>query len=622
MASIAELAIRISADIKQFEDKIPAVKHTFDSLKPSIDRATEGSKMLLGGITAAAAGIVAFGLKSITMAGQLEQTQVAFTTMLGSAEQATTLMKDLQKFGAETPFEFPEIQQSAKSLLAFGVAAGDVTETLRRVGDIASGVGAPLGEIAELYGKAKTQGRLFAEDINQLTGRGIPIIKELASQFKVSESEVKTLVESGKIGFPQLELAFKNMTATGSQFGGMMDAQSKTLPGMWSNLMDNIGQSAVVVGQELIVAFDLKDKLAGVIGSLGEFSALLQSEGLQGALEKLFPPDLQAKLVLIAGAVAGALVPAFIALAAGIWATMAPLLPFMAAGAALASLAYLIYTNWEPITEFFQNTWSSITTWLTETWNSIVAATTGLWAGITKIINDAVGSIVEYVTNLKDEALRVFDKFKEGLELFAGIFKAIFRGDIENALEYFTDLISFVFGWDNPVTQGIVNFVYKVRDLFITLKTNIGEIWTSIAAALKGPANTIIGFANGIIGAYERMINSVAGAINRIPTFSIPSWVPGVGGKSFGLPEIPTANFPRIPLMDTGGLVQGPGLFAVGPGVREIVRYQGEANQTQPTIIYNQNAPVYGVLDFEQKVKSTIRDAIQGGAFRGVIATP
>ena len=77
---------------------------------------------------------------------------------------------------------------------------------------------APVNEIAELYGKARVQGRLFAEDINQLTGRGIPIIQELAKQFGVSDSEVKKLVESGKVGFPNIERSFMDMTSQGGKF--------------------------------------------------------------------------------------------------------------------------------------------------------------------------------------------------------------------------------------------------------------------------------------------------------------------------------------------------------------------------------------------------------------------
>ena len=183
-----------------------------------------------------------------------QSASVAFTTIIGDAGKANAVMADLQKFAAETPFEFPELATASKSLLAFGVNAEDVVGTLRRIGDIASGVGAPVGEIAELYGKAKVQGRLFAQDINQLTGRGIPVIQELAKQFGVTDAEVRALVEDGRVGFGNLEKAFVALTGKGGKFNGMMAAQSKTFNGLLSTAKDTIAQ---ISGTVMKPFFDL-----------------------------------------------------------------------------------------------------------------------------------------------------------------------------------------------------------------------------------------------------------------------------------------------------------------------------------------------------------------------------
>jgi tape measure domain-containing protein len=186
----------------------------------------------------------------VRVRGEFQQLNVAFTTMLGSKERADKLMQEVTQFAATTPFELSEVAGATRSLLAFGISADKIKETLRSLGDVSAGVGAPIQEIAEVYGKARVQGRLFAEDINQLTGRGIPIIQELAKQFGVAEDQVRGLVESGKVGFPQIEKAFQDLTAEGSKFGGLMEAQSKTLTGQLSNLSDawnqmlnNIGKS-------------------------------------------------------------------------------------------------------------------------------------------------------------------------------------------------------------------------------------------------------------------------------------------------------------------------------------------------------------------------------------------
>ncbi|AKL95018.1 phage tail tape measure protein TP901 family [Clostridium aceticum] len=105
--------------------------------------------------------------------------------------------------------------------------------------------------------------------------------------------------------------------------------------------------------------------------------------------------------------------------------------------------------------------------------------------------------------------------------------------------------------------------LYKNWD---TVGEKSAKIWNGIKDAVRGPANSIIGFANGIIGAYEKMLNGVGSAINKIPSVKIPDWVPGVGGNEFGIPNIPTVSIPKVPMLATGGIAVGPTLAMVGEG--------------------------------------------------------
>lgn len=193
----------------------------------------------------------------------MENLQTQFTTMLRSGDLAKSLMADLNKFAAFTPFETGELADATKKLLAFGFAQQQVIPTLTRLGDVASGLGIPLGELAEIYGKARVQGRLFAEDVNQLTGRGIPVIQEFAKQFGVAESEVRKLVEQGKIGFTQLERAIESLTSQGGMFAGGMKSLSETLAGKWSTISDSIKQSANDLGQLMLPTMKELVDLAG-----------------------------------------------------------------------------------------------------------------------------------------------------------------------------------------------------------------------------------------------------------------------------------------------------------------------------------------------------------------------
>jgi len=225
-------------------------------------------------------------MSGLTLASKLaasaETTSVAFRTLVGDTEKADAALARVRKLAESTPFEFPELADAARKLIAFGEGSESVADTLRKVGDVASGVSAPLGDIAEIYGQARVAGTLFAEDINQLTGRGIPIIQEFAKQLNISEGAVKSLASEGGITFPMLEQAFVDMTSGAGKFSGMMDATSRTMEGRLSTLADSFKGVMTAVGAGLNEAIKplvagaaekidgLKDKAAELGRDLGK----------------------------------------------------------------------------------------------------------------------------------------------------------------------------------------------------------------------------------------------------------------------------------------------------------------------------------------------------------------
>lgn len=199
--------------------------------------------------------------------GEFQQLEIAFNTMLGSKAQADALMSQLIKTAATTPFGMTDIANSAKQLLAYGVEADKVNETLVRLGDIAAGLSIPINDLAYLYGTTMVQGRMYTQDLNQFLGRGIPLTAELAKQFGVTESKVKGLVEEGKVGFPEVEKAIISLTSEGGKFGGLMEAQSNSITGQISNLEDSIEQMFNEIGKssEGVISDSI-----GIISSLVE----------------------------------------------------------------------------------------------------------------------------------------------------------------------------------------------------------------------------------------------------------------------------------------------------------------------------------------------------------------
>ena len=182
----------------------------------------------------------ALSKKIMAVRGEFQQLEVAFETMLGSAEKANNLMNQLVHTAAVTPFGLQDVAGGAKQLLAYGIAADEVNETLVRLGDIAAGLSIPLNDLVYLYGTTMTQGRVYTQDMRQFMGRGIPVAEELAKQFGVTKDKVSELVTAGKVGFPEIKKAIISMTSEGGKFGGLMEKQSHTITGQLSNIEDAI----------------------------------------------------------------------------------------------------------------------------------------------------------------------------------------------------------------------------------------------------------------------------------------------------------------------------------------------------------------------------------------------
>nr|DAP58010.1 MAG TPA: tail tape measure protein [Caudoviricetes sp.] len=193
--------------------------------------------------------------------GQFQQLEIAFSTMLKSSSQAKKLMDSLIDTAARTPFDLQGIAQTTKQMLAYGSTVDNVVDEIVMLGNVASGVGAPLQDIAYLYGTLRTQGRAFTVDIRQFAGRGIPIYEELAKVLGVTKDEVTGLVSEGKVGFGEVEKAFQNMTGKAGVYYNLMQEQSKSLTGMISNMGDAWEQSLNKLGA------DNQDVFAGAIQS-------------------------------------------------------------------------------------------------------------------------------------------------------------------------------------------------------------------------------------------------------------------------------------------------------------------------------------------------------------------
>ena len=311
MSTIASLVIKLSADSSEMHKALGNVRR---DVEKNVGRAgmdfSEGIVAGLGGIGLALAGVGAMSVKS---AADMGMTKVAFTQMLGSAEKATAFVKDLQKFAAETPFEFEQVKGAAQKFLAFGFTAEQVIPVLTSVGNAAAGLGMGQDGIDRLtlaLGQMAAKGKVSGEEMRQLAEAGIPAWQMLADKMGVSVPEAMEKVsKSGVSAAVGLDAIVGGMD---KKFAGMMEKQAQEIPGLFATLTDNMGMAAIELGNTLSEGLNIKGLLKSVGDGFTEFTTVLQSSGLAEALRTFIPPEVEFAIYGIATALTIAAIPAVV----------------------------------------------------------------------------------------------------------------------------------------------------------------------------------------------------------------------------------------------------------------------------------------------------------------------
>lgn len=252
----------VSQTARAVEQQGQSIEHVFNRIKSV-------ASMAFAGFTAKEI-ISTLG----TVRGEFQQFEIAFETMLGSGQKAKGMISDLANLAASTPFDMKGVVNGAKQLLAYGFAANEITDTMRRLGDVSAGLGLNLQDLTWLYGTTMVQGRLFTRDLMQFTGRGIPLTEELAKQFGVTKDKVSELVTAGKVGFPEVKKAIESLTNEGGKFGGLMEKQSHSITGQISNIQDTIEMAINDLGTQteglMNDALDITSKVIDHWKEIGE----------------------------------------------------------------------------------------------------------------------------------------------------------------------------------------------------------------------------------------------------------------------------------------------------------------------------------------------------------------
>ncbi len=432
---------------------------------------------LAGAGTMAAGVVAALGLmtkSAITNAASYEQNRIAFETMLGSAQKAQGLLEQVADFAQKTPFELPQVVEGAKRLLAYGISGDKVIDSFKTLGDVAAGVGTDkLPALITAFGQVSAKGRLMGQELLQFTEAGVGLGGELQKMFHVSREELEDMIGSGKIGFSDVQQALQNMTSQGGLFFNGMERQSKSFNGMLSNINDSMGKFV-----RDLAGIDSQGNIRE--GSL--FAVLHQAaEKFLVVIEKVRPVVTQfvtemlshkEVVIAIAGAIAGLLVLAMVALIAAIGGALIVMAEFAIIGAAVGLAVYYIIGHFQA------------------------------WKEKAIEVIDYIKSIPERIGEFIVNTINWFIQLDANIRHF---FIDLFLVQIPYA-------IGFAIGW---LMQAIPNAITAIGDWFSSLPQRIAAGLSNFGNAVK---NKTIEIGTFLRDEFSAMPGRISGFIERIPS--------------------------------------------------------------------------------------------------------
>ena len=415
------MANKVKASATKVNTACGKASKALDSVNKSINAI--GAVQVGNFIADIAKGIVSMGVSCIKASAQMRQYEIAFQTMLKSASKGTQMMKDLQKFAADTPFDVPGVVQAGQQLMAFGFTAKEIIPTLRTLGDAASGLGkgtAGVQQIAYAMGQIRTSGTLKTQDIMQLTNAGIDAWGMLAEASGKSILEIKEMTERGMIdSLTAVKVLTDGMNDT---YGGMMAKTAEEITGLCANIEETVGITAAVIGDYLVDGLDIKAVLKSVGTELGNFTQALQAgrdagKSFTDVIKDSVPPALVASIAAVGTVLGTVLVGGLIAAAAAMATFIGVSLPVIGALGLVGAAIGVVVVYWDELVQA-----------VTIAVNIVLQAVIKMAEGIVMLIHAMADGAVEMVGDM-------FNKFAGYCPEWVNDLRAW----LNNALKYFRD---------------------------------------------------------------------------------------------------------------------------------------------------------------------------------------
>ena len=515
MSTVAELLVKIGADFSDLRKEIAATKRQLKTAFGSEGLNLSGKAVnVLEGFGAA---LGALGIYAVKAGGELQNVQVAMTNMLGSAEKATAFVKELQDFAANTPFEFNDVTKASQKFLAFGFTAEQIIPTLTAVGDAAAGVGAGQDGVNRLtiaLGQIAAKGKLASQEIMQITELGIPAWQLLADKLGTDVATAQDMVTKRMVDSQMaLDALVGGME---NRYGGMMEQQSGTIIGTWSNLMDGLGQLASQTGLAIAEALNLPELFSSIGEWLSNFAAVLQEGGIREAILSCIPPEVQLAIIAFGTALTGIAIPAMYAAGIAALAMAAPFItaigaavataaPFIAVITAIGAVLYTLWANGVSVADVFQlmgvktevlfqagSALQSAFSALGNLFSSVLTALRPLFVAFGTVVAVVVTGILQYFGNLITGAAYLLTMVATAIEGICSVFEWMVNG-VGSALEAVASALggmadSVLPAWASSGLSTISNFVNSATGWLSGLISKIFE--TNAALNNVGEGNS------------------------------------------------------------------------------------------------------------------------------------
>jgi tape measure domain-containing protein len=587
----ADTNVEVEADAMSIA---PAIESAIDSADRTvvldadpgpIERVTGSSGRLALGLGAVgAAGAAAFGAIAlgggaavgfgVSLAAQLEQARIGFTSMLGSGEQADAFLKNLQQFAAKTPFEFPDLVTGSRRLLAMGFAADEIMPVLSSIGNAVAAMGGGAEEINRVtiaLGQMNAKGKVTAEEMMQLTEVGIPAWDILATKLGVNVGELQKMVTNGEVAAEVMVQAFNEEVP--KRFGNAMEAQSKTLMGLFSTLKDEVSMALAATAEPLSEALrgalpQITQVLSSLLGTVGPIFATILGdlanvlvgflpalqpvltavgEGLGGVLRSLAPG------IAAIGQMLTAMQPAIGAFA-GVLATIGGVLSnvFVQLGPSIAKIANLLGMVAELVAGVLGDALNAILPVIAdmaETILPVIATLIGAlrpaFAAISTVLEkigpslqrmgeafgrvmDAVqpliGVFANLIVNLIDELAPVlpdlidgFVEFQVALStLFAEVLVALLPA-IEALIPPFVEIVTALLPIMPELLKPITDLLVELSPLIVLLADLLASTLVGAIEAAKTSFRTLLDVARNVYNGVAGVVESIVGFFTGIP---------------------------------------------------------------------------------------------------------